>query len=233
MLRPLWIRTLYGMAIGMMSGISTALFLHLLYHVTHYRVVMPWIILGLPFAGAGIVWAYNRYGRGAEKGNILILEEIENPKQTLPWTMGPLVVVSTLVTHLFGGSAGREGTAIQISATLADHLQKTFHIPSSERKNILMAGSAAGFGAAIGTPFAGMLFGMEVLYKHKNPISTYRSAWYPCLLSAYTATWFSHFLQAPHSTYASPIIPPFHCIFLDVWSYWAYVLAYCRDYLSP
>jgi H+/Cl- antiporter ClcA len=82
----------------------------------------------------------------------LILDEIHDPKKTVPWVMAPLILASTVLTHLFGGSAGREGTAVQIGASLADQISRVFKFSAADRRHILAAGAGAGFGAAIGTP---------------------------------------------------------------------------------
>src|SRR6202000_625758 len=121
------------------------------------------IIWFLPFAGLFIGWIYYRYGDTAERGNNLILEEIRDPQNLVPLRMAPFVLFGTVATHLFGGSAGREGTAVQMGASLADQLSRFFKIERHERRILLVTGVGAGFGAAIGAPVAGAIFGMEVL----------------------------------------------------------------------
>jgi H+/Cl- antiporter ClcA len=80
----------------------------------------------LPLAGLGVGWIYARFGGAAALGNNLVIEEVNLNQAQIPLRMAPLVLLGTLVTHLFGGSAGREGTAIQMGASLADSLRRRF-----------------------------------------------------------------------------------------------------------
>jgi H+/Cl- antiporter ClcA len=105
--------------------------------------------------------------------------------------------LAAVITHLFGGSAGREGTAVQMGASLADQLTKFFKIEPEERKILLVSGMGAGFGSAIGTPLAGVIFGMEVL----NIGRLRFFALFECFVASYVAFFVSHFLKAPHSVY--------------------------------
>jgi len=193
----------YSILSGTAAGLSTALFLHLLSMVTQFRELNPWLMGALPLAGVLIVWVYRRYGHTTDRGNSLILDEIHNPQQGLPLRMTPLILFSTLTTHLFGGSAGREGTAVQMGAALSAAIGKYSRVSPETRQLLLMTGSAAGFGAAIGTPIAGMIFGMEVLYKRGLRLS----AWYPCLIASLVANRICHMLEVPHTTYLRPTIP--------------------------
>lgn len=193
----------YSVLSGTAAGLSTALFLHLLAKVTHSRESTPWLMLALPLIGVLIVWVYRKYGHGTDRGNSLVLDEIHDPKQIIPLRMTPFIVISTLATHLFGGSTGREGSAIQMGAALSDAIGKYSRVSPETRTLLLMTGSAAGFGAALGTPIAGMIFGMEVLYKRGMRLK----AWYPCLIASLVANRICHLMQAPHTQYRSPEIP--------------------------
>ncbi len=193
----------YSLLSGIVAGLLTALFLHLLDQVTRWRELYPTLVWGLPIVGVLIVWSYRRYGNNTDKGYILILDEIHDPKQTLPLRMSPLILISTLGTHLFGGSAGREGTAVQMGSSLSGAIGKYFSVSDKDRRLLLITGAAAGFGAALGTPIAGMFFGMEVLYKR----GMHLSAWYPCLIASLVAYTIGHFLKVPHALYSHPMIP--------------------------
>ena len=100
--------------IGIFSGSASAFFLVALEWVTQFREHHNWIIWLLPIGGLCIGLVYHYYGKEVVKGNNLLLEEYENPQKTIPLKMAPLVLIGTLITHLFGGSAGREGTAVQM-----------------------------------------------------------------------------------------------------------------------
>jgi len=150
--------------LGVIVGSAVAFFLWSLDRATALRFEHPWLLWLLPLAGGGIGWLSVTVGRSVDAGNNLILEEIHEPGGGVPLRMAPLILVTTVLTHLFGGSAGREGTAVQIGGGLAGGLARW--IPGLDRTDIptlLMAGVAAGFGGVFGTPVAGMVFALEVL----------------------------------------------------------------------
>ncbi|MBC7712947.1 MAG: chloride channel protein [Rhizobacter sp.] len=188
---------------GIFAGITSSIFLHLLKWATDFRIQYMSIIWCLPVAGLAVGILYHLYGREASRGNNLILEEIHDPKKILPLAMAPLVLLGTLLTHLFGGSAGREGTAVQMSASIADNLGKFFKVDADERKILLMAGAGAGFSSAIGAPIAGFIFGMEVITIGKIRFNS----WPQCLVAAFTGYYTSLFLKIPHSQYPEVEIP--------------------------
>lgn len=152
------------MAVSATVGSVSALFLYALDLVTSFREDYLWILLLLPFAGVFIVWWYQSYGGSAQKGNNLLLEEYYHPtKKGIPWKMAPMVIVTTLITHLFGGSAGREGTAVQYGGTIAAQLERFLPISKHEKRILLLCGIAAGFASLFGTPLAGAIFSIEMV----------------------------------------------------------------------
>ncbi|WP_421942226.1 voltage-gated chloride channel family protein [Pedobacter sp.] len=148
--------------LGSLIGSASAFFLESLNWVTQWRESHLWIIYFLPIAGLLIGLTYYYYGKDVVKGNNLLIEELQRPKQVIPLVMAPLIYVATVVTHLFGGSAGREGTAVQIGGALADQFTKLFKFKPRDRKIILICGISAGFASVFGTPLAGAVFGLEV-----------------------------------------------------------------------
>lgn len=152
-----------GSIVGVLAGLSSAAFLELLDWVTDTRVDQPWLLWLLPLAGFAIGLVYH-FGAGkAAAGNGLLLEEIHEQNAWIPRRMAPLVLGATLVTHLFGGSAGREGTAIQMSGSLSDNLvSRTARFTGADRRLVLTAAVAGGFGAVFGVPIAGCIFALEV-----------------------------------------------------------------------
>lgn len=189
----------YSAIVGLLSGASAAIFLISLNWATNFRDQNPWIIWLLPVAGLLIGYIYSKYGQRAVGGTGLILEEIHNPQSVIPLRMAPFVLFGTVVTHLFGGSAGREGTAVQMGSTLADQLWLLFRIDRDERKILLIAGAGAGFSAAIGAPWAGAIFGLEVIQIGRLPIF----ALFECLVASFVAYYACVFLGAAHSHFPS------------------------------
>lgn len=144
-------------------GSMVAIFLWLMEWAADTRWQNLWLIYFLPLAGIVIHFAYKHIGKNSGGGNNLIMDEIHKPEQSIPFRMAPLVLLSTVITHLFGGSAGREGTAVQIGGSIAAFIGKKLRLSESDTRIILLAGMAAGFGAVFGTPVTGAIFALEVL----------------------------------------------------------------------
>ena len=174
--------TLITIPIAIAIGSMVALFLWLLGSAIHFRFHNPWLLYLLPLAGVLIHLLYKWYGRSAERGNNLIIDEIHQPGAGVPKRMAPLILVTTVITHLFGGSAGREGTAVQIGGSLANLFAGWFKLNESDKQVILTAGIAAGFGAVFGTPLTGTIFAIEVLTIGRLQYN----AVLPCLIAGLT-----------------------------------------------
>lgn len=153
---------LIGSLIGVFIGGVIAFFLKSLEWATEYRMEHGWLLFLLPFGGALVSFLYYKYGRNSVKGNNLIIENINDYCGDVPLRMVPLVFFGTVVTHFFGGSAGREGTGVQIGASIAEAIGKIFKLNEEDSKIMLMAGVGGGFAAIFGTPLAGTVFGLEV-----------------------------------------------------------------------
>lgn len=199
----LWIGL--GTLVGLLSGSASAIFLIGLDWATTFREDHLWIIALLPLAGFGIGWTYYRYGGKSVKGNNLLLEELYQSQEPIPLRMTPLVLFGTIFTHLFGGSAGREGTAVQMGGSLADQLTKLFSLSESNRRLILIAGVAGGFASVFGTPLAGAIFALEwMLHRRLNWKSLFPAFW-----TAFVAHWVCMFLWGVgHTSYSIPEVAP-------------------------
>jgi len=193
-------------------GTVTAWFLIALDFVTIWRTDQIWIVNFLPLIGLGIGYAYHYFGTDAEKGNDLILEKHQAAETTsttnssikpIPILIAPLVFISSLLTHLGGGSAGREGTAVQMGGAIADQFTALFKLNAAERKTILIMGVSAGFAAVFGTPFAAAVFALEIMsfrkIKFENII--------PSFLAAFGAHYICLAWMVKHTIYSIDIIP--------------------------
>jgi H+/Cl- antiporter ClcA len=194
-----------GAIVGLLSGSASALFLLSLDWVSEIRDAHLWLLALLPLAGFGIGYCYHRYGSGVERGNNLILAGIYTPQPTLSLRMAPFVLFGTLITHLFGGSAGREGTAVQMGAALAAQLGKRFAWEPATVRILLICGVAGGFASVFGTPLAGAVFSLEWLFRRKvDPKSIFPAFW-----TAFVAHWVCELVWGiGHTAYAIPEVAP-------------------------
>ncbi|GAC1573923.1 MAG: voltage-gated chloride channel family protein [Polyangiales bacterium] len=159
-----------GILIGVSCGTASAVFLLLLERATAMREEHPVIVYCLPVSGLLIGWIYERWGQSIKGGNNLVIDTLHTEvhtddreeSQRIPLRMAPMVLVGTVLTHFFGGSAGREGTAVQMGASLADAIGHRLRVGKETRRRLVVAGIAGGFGSVFGTPIAGALFGLEV-----------------------------------------------------------------------
>jgi H+/Cl- antiporter ClcA len=190
-----WFALLIAMAAAV--GSVSAFFLWSLDAVTRLRFGAPWLVGLLPAGGFAVAWVYRRFGGSANGGTDLLLDEIHQPGPGVPRRMAPLILFGTLVTHLFGGSAGREGTALQLGGGIAAACARWCRDDPGKVSLLLMAGVAAGFGSVFGTPFAGALFAAEVLVVGRIRVS----ALPPCLLASWVAHGVCLGWGAHHTTY--------------------------------
>jgi H+/Cl- antiporter ClcA len=172
--------TILTIPVAAVVGSLVALFLWLLDGATRMQWNNGWLLYLLPLAGIVIHFLYKLWGKNAEAGNNLIMDEIHAPGGGVPARMTPLVLITTLITHTFGGSAGREGTAVQMGGSMASLLGKWFRLSKEDTRIILMTGIAAGFGAVFGTPLTGALFALEVLVIGRIQYN----ALVPCLMAS-------------------------------------------------
>ena len=150
-----------GSVAGTLCGAASALFLWLLERATELRTLHESIVYTLPVAGLVIGWLYERFGQPIKAGNNLIIDTIHDEGPEIPLRMAPMVLLGTVLTHLFGGSAGREGTAVQMGASITDFVSHRLKVGKHVRRQLLAAGVAGGFGSVFGTPIAGAIFGLE------------------------------------------------------------------------
>ncbi len=184
--------SLIALLIGTVTGAIDAFFGTVLLKVTEIREEYTYFFLPfLAAAGLLIVFLYDRFGKEVNNGMSLIIERAKNNSSSIKLRLIPFVTLSTWITHLFGGSAGREGVAVQIGGTLGSFVsQKLNFKESSSAKILTISGMAAGFGGLFRTPMAAVFFATEVLSEGTIEIT----ALFPSFVAAYTASFVSGFL---------------------------------------
>jgi len=190
--------TLLVVPAAVVVGLLVALFLRLLELATATRWANSWLIFGLPLAGILISQLYQKLGKNADAGNNLIIDEIHKPGGGVPARMTPLILFTTVVTHLFGGSAGREGTAVQMGGSITSLFARWYKLDGADKRILLMGGMAAGFGAVFGTPVTGAIFALEVLTIGRMKYD----ALIPCLIASVIADITCAAAGAHHTHYA-------------------------------
>jgi H+/Cl- antiporter ClcA len=186
-----------------LAGVSSWFFLEGLDRVTTFRLDHPWLLWLLPVAGLFVGLGYHYLGGRATQGNALLLDEIHEPTEWVPRRMAPLVLLGTWITHLFGGSAGREGTALQMSGSLTDHAARLLRLSPGDRQLMLVSALGGGFGAVFGVPLAGAVFAMEV-----QTIGRLRyDALVPALTASLVGNLVVHSLGYHHAARAAVVVP--------------------------
>lgn len=158
---------LLGALVGLAAGAASALFLWALAWATDFREQHQVIVFALPLAGVAMGLVLHRWGGPVRAGNNLVIDTVHDDSERIPLRVVPAILGGTVLTHLFGGSGGREGAAVQMGAALADEISHRLHVRKTTRTQLLAAGIAGGFGSVFGTPVAGAVFGLEVVHLGK------------------------------------------------------------------
>lgn len=174
--------TFFPLLSGVVIGLAGCAFYYCLYIATNLRMAHPWLIFLLPVGGLCIAGLYHLFHNEKDPGTNLVLSAIQSG-DNVPLRMAPSIFISTVITHLFGGSAGREGAALQLGGSLGNAFGKLFHMDEKDSHIMIMCGMSAAFSALFGTPMAAAVFAIEVI---SVGIMHY-SALLPCILSSLAA----------------------------------------------
>jgi len=194
-----------GTLVGLACGAASALFLVLLERATSTREAHGALVYALPVAGLAMGLVLDRYGAKVAAGTNLVIDTIHDGGPRIPLRMAPIALLGTVATHLFGGSAGREGTAVQVGASIADEIAHRLRVAPPLRAHLLAAGVAGGFGAVFGTPVAGAVFGLEFVVLGRLQYG----ALFPALVASFVGDLVTRALGVDHLAYPTVAALPF------------------------
>lgn len=187
---------------GLFVGAVSTLFSFLLKCAADFREENDFIILFLPLGGLVTVFLYSFFKYKDDKGTNLVLSTI-HAKSEIPFRMAPLIFITTVITHLFGGSAGREGAALQLGGSLGNQLGRWFRFDDADKRVVVLCGMTAAFSAVFGTPMAAVMFSLEVV----SVGVMYYSALLPCVFSSLIASYFSSLFGLKEHAFKELVFP--------------------------
>lgn len=205
---------LFSVVSGVVIGLVGTLFFYCMQIVTDLRIAHPAFMLTLPFGGLAIVGMYHLLHDEKDSGTNLVLSAIHSGEE-IPLRMAPLIFLSTLITHLGGGSAGREGAALQLGGSIGNSLGRLFRFDEKDQHIMIMCGMSAAFSALFGTPMAAAIFPMEIV---SVGIMHY-AALVPCVISSFIAHGIAEYFGASAHTFQFDGIPAFnvpHAIIISI-----------------
>ncbi len=167
---------------GLIGGFIGSLFHLSVEYATNFRIENDWIIFMLPLGGVLIICLYKIFKLGSNIGTNLVIDSIRTDGK-VPFSMSPLIFISTVITHLFGGSAGREGAALQLGGSIGSQVGKILHLDEKDMHLITLCGMSGVFSALFGTPLTATFFAMEVI----SVGVIYYSSFIPCIVSSIVA----------------------------------------------
>ena len=195
-----WIAISIG--IGIIVGSISSVFGHTLIYVNNLRAQYPFVIYFLPVGGLMIVALYRGCRNTSDKGTNTVVASIQESTD-IPFRMAPLIFIGTTITQLVGGSAGREGAALQLGGSIAKRLGRLYNLNGDNQRTIVMCGMSAAFSALFGTPLAAAVFSLEVV----NVGIMHYAALVPCVISSLTANLVAQFFQVPPEVFPVTQIP--------------------------
>jgi H+/Cl- antiporter ClcA len=198
----LFLETLLALLVGVFAGGAGVLLYHGMNYVTNCRLQYPWLLFLLPVGGLLIVFLYRISGQYDNKGTNLMLLAVQSGEY-VSIKVAPLIFISTLITHLLGGSAGREGAALQLGGSIGGFFGDRLHMDQEDHNVMIMCGMSACFSAVFGTPAAAAVFSMEVI---SIGIMHY-AALVPCVISSFTAALIARYFHAVPEWYDLGVFP--------------------------
>lgn len=195
---------IFSIVVGIVAGLCGTAFYFCLSVVTDFRMKYPWLLYFLPLGGVAIVFLYHIFKDDNDTGTNLVISAIHSDDK-LPFQMAPLIFISTLITHLFGGSAGREGAALQMGGSIGSSIGRVFRFDEKDKHVMIMCGMSAAFSALFGTPMAAAIFSMEMI----SVGVMYYIALVPCVISSLIAHGIATYFNATNKFFIIDDIPDF------------------------
>lgn len=194
---------------GIIGGIA-CVFSYAVSWATGFRQTHPAVVLGMPLGGLAIIFLYRAMGQRENTGTNLVLNVVRSSDESIPGQVAPLILISTVITHFFGGSSGREGAALQFGASVGDVLARRIHLNESDKKIVILASMSAAFSALFGTPMAAVIFPMEVI----SVGVLYYAALVPCVFASFTAQYVALRLKVQTLDPSYPVLqtPDFYSV---------------------
>ena len=171
-----------ALVIGSVAGAAGTIFSMGVSWATGFRLSHPSMLFFLPVSGLLIVWMYHSFHEEGNRGTNMVIDAISSNERVTPAT-GPLIFFSTILTHLGGGSSGREGAALQLGGSIGNSFGEWFKLDERDKKIAIMCGMSAVFSALFGTPVAAAIFSLEVV----SVGVLYYAALVPCVFSSFLA----------------------------------------------
>ena len=196
--------TIGAILVGIIVGLFAGSFGLSMRYIIKTRETYPWLIYLLPVGAIIITFIYKKILKVKDSGTNTVIAAIQSD-EVLPLRLAPLIYISTLITHLVGGSAGREGAAIQMGGAIGNGIGRAFKLNSTDKKTMIMCGMSAAFSALFGTPMAAAIFSMEVI---SVGIMHY-AALVPCVISSLVARAIASYLGLHAEQYPIGAIPKF------------------------
>ena len=194
-----------ALVIGSVAGAAGTLFSMGVSWATGFRLSHPSMLFFLPVSGLLIVWMYHTFHEEGNRGTNMVIDAISSNERVTPAT-GPLIFFSTILTHLGGGSSGREGAALQLGGSIGNSFGEWFKLDERDKKIAIMCGMSAVFSALFGTPVAAAIFSLEVV----SIGVLYYAALVPCVFSSFLAVGIARAAGLKGEHFPVEIIPPLH-----------------------
>lgn len=195
---------IFSIVVGIVAGLCGTAFYFCLSVVTDFRMKYQWLLYFLPLGGVAIVFLYHIFKDDNDTGTNLVISAIHSDDK-LPFQMAPLIFISTLITHLFGGSAGREGAALQMGGSIGNSIGRVFRFDEKDKHVMIMCGMSAAFSALFGTPMSAAIFSMEMI----SVGVMYYIALVPCVISSLIAHGIATYFNATNKFFIIDDIPDF------------------------